>query len=223
MNPIQIAAGDRYHMLTITGEIDRSGTGVRRRRVKCRCDCGRDHEAYLENLRCGYVKSCGCTREANIRLSRTTHGLSNIKEHRIWSNIKSRCYNVNNPTYPKYGGAGIKVCDRWLDFANFFEDMGVRPHGKTSIDRIDNSKGYEPGNCRWADWFEQAENRRSSKYLTHRGKTQTIAQWSRETGLLKALPHRLTLGWSVADAIDTPLIRKHSHLRKLNSNTPTTP
>jgi hypothetical protein len=80
-----------------------------------------------------------------------------------WSNIKQRCYNVNNKDYKHYGGRGIKVCDRWLEsFENFLEDMGDRPDGY-SLDRIDNNENYEPSNCRWADKETQIKNRRRYK------------------------------------------------------------
>lgn len=82
--------------------------------------------------------------------------------YRVWCAIKDRCLNPNSKTsYPKYGGRGITICDRWRDsFEAFLEDMGERPEG-TSIDRIDNNKGYEPGNCRWADKWTQSRNRRN--------------------------------------------------------------
>lgn len=72
--------------------------------------------------------------------------------------MKNRCLNPNATDYPRYGGRGIRVCDRWLSFENFLADMGERPNG-TTIDRIDGSKGYEPTNCRWATASEQQRNR----------------------------------------------------------------
>jgi hypothetical protein len=108
-----------------------------------------------------------------------------------------RCTSPNNQNYAQYGGRGVTVCDQWLTFANFLADMGDRPEGKT-LDRIDNSKGYEPGNCRWATRKEQQRNRRSNRLLTHAGQTKTMAQWAEDLGVpYTRLQGRLKMGWSV--------------------------
>lgn len=94
---------------------------------------------------------------------RCLHGQSRTKTYRIWGRMKARCYNKNNRKWPEYGGRGIKVCDSWLEFEGFHRDMGDRPEG-LSIDRIDNSGNYEPGNCRWATEEEQQENKRRARW-----------------------------------------------------------
>ena len=96
---------------------------------------------------------------------RKNYGLSKTKEYRAWEGIKQRCLNKKHPSYKDYGGRGIKFCDRWLEFENFFKDMGIAKKG-LSIDRIDNDGNYEPSNCRWADIYEQAINQRLKKTNT---------------------------------------------------------
>lgn len=90
------------------------------------------------------------------------HGMINTPTYSSWHGMKSRALNPNVTGWQYYGGRGIKVCERWLDFRNFLQDMGERPEG-TSLERIDNDKGYEPGNCKWATKQEQFFNRRGTK------------------------------------------------------------
>jgi hypothetical protein len=88
-----------------------------------------------------------------------SHGMYRTKEYYAWGDMKARCLNDRHKAYPRYGGRGISVCDRWLSFENFLEDMGPCPPGLT-LERGDNDKGYEPSNCRWATRTDQSRNRR---------------------------------------------------------------
>lgn len=121
-----------------------------------------------------------------------------------WMNMKSRCLCKTNPRYEKYGGRGIKVCDQWLKFDNFLNDMGECPDGY-SIERIDVNGHYEPSNCKWIPLHHQGKNRRKSFFLTAFGKTQTLMEWSVETGLTyKVLFTRHKNGWPVHMVLSVP-------------------
>lgn len=135
-------------------------------------------------------------------------------EFTAWLNMRRRCHDPKHPKYPDYGGRGIEVCDRWrFSYRSFLADMGAKPEPKSSysLDRIDNDGPYSPENCRWARADTQANNRRWSRggkchILRHKGKALSIRGWSKETGIgYSALRWRLKAGWSVHDALTTPV------------------
>jgi len=141
------------------------------------------------------------------------HGQTGTRTYIAWVNMKSRCFNPNTIYFKWYGGRGITVCERWLDFQNFFEDMGHCPDGMT-LDRIDNNGNYTPENCRWATHKTQHNNRRRNRHITADGRTQTLQQWCDELGLSShCLRDRLKRGESIL----TPRI-KAGRPRKDGSN-----
>ena len=132
------------------------------------------------------------------------HGMTRTTVHNVWCGMRDRCFKPEGKDYQNYGGRGITVCERWLTFENFLEDMGIPPKGH-SIDRIDNDGNYEPGNCRWAPIVVQARNRRTNVLITAFGKTKTVAEWSEVCGLeRKTLEYRIRVGWDAERAISTP-------------------
>lgn len=119
-----------------------------------------------------------------------------------WCAMKARCLNPKSDRYPRYGGRGIKVCERWLIFDNFLADMGECPPGMT-IDRHHIDDSYEPGKCRWATDEEQANKRSNNHLVTWNDKTQTIAQWATELGMsYSKLVSRIWRGWPLELAMD---------------------
>lgn len=109
--------------------------------------------------------------------------LSRTSTYRIWIAMRSRCNNPKTANYDKYGGRGIKVCERWDNsFAHFLADMGERPPG-LSIEREDNDGNYKPGNCRWATRSEQGRNMRRNRMVTHNGETLCMAAWAERLGI----------------------------------------
>lgn len=115
---------------------------------------------------------------------REKHGLSKTPEYRIWAGICQRCNNSKRNEFNRYGGSGITLCAEWREsFSAFYQALGPRPSPRHSVDRIDNSKGYEPRNVRWATPEQQAQNSSIARPVTYRGRTMTVSEWARETGI----------------------------------------
>jgi hypothetical protein len=135
-----------------------------------------------------------------------THGMSYSRPYGIWRSMKERCLNKNSPAWRHYGGRGITVCDRWMEFENFYADMGDPPAGM-ELDRIDNDGPYTKENCRWATIKQQGRNRRTNRMITFRGETKCVTEWAESLGMRpSALIHRLDKGWPVEEAMTAPLV-----------------
>jgi len=161
----------------------------------------------------GKTKSCGCLSTEQKRIRETTHGMSNSPEYKAWSKMKSRCQDKFGKDWKDYGGRGIKIYGKWENFENFFKDMGRKPENH-SLDRIDNNGHYEPSNCRWANKFQQANNRRNNHLINVDGVYLTIAQCAKRFKIKQATIERRInlLNWDPLKAAITPSRSKHSRV-----------
>jgi hypothetical protein len=165
---ISRAANDKYH----------------HKRWLCRCDCGVIKEMNEFPIVSGRSQSCGCIHKNLFKERILKHGMHKSPEYRAWQDMKDRCYNINNERYCDYGGRGIKVCERWLVFENFLEDMGFRPGNEFSLDRYPNNDGdYEPDNCRWGTDEQQSRNKRSNTLLRYNGEEMILSDWANKLGV----------------------------------------
>lgn len=135
-----------------------------------------------------------------------THGDHGTPESKAWKAMRQRCRNPRCREWKFYGGRGIGICQEWDDYPRFLADMGRRPSAKHSLDRIDNSRGYEPSNCRWATDTEQCRNRRNNHLITSGSETLSVAAWSARTGIpYSTLLFRIRAGWDVERALTAPI------------------
>lgn len=192
--------GQTFNLLTVVGAPTVVG---RRTMYPCTCQCGSLSTVEGSALKGGKTKSCGCLKRVG---GHTTHGMSNTPVYRTWMSMLSRCNNPSSTSYPRYGGLGVEVCERWHSFENFYADMGDKPEGM-SIERKENSKGYYKENCKWATPVEQAKNRRSTTYVRVHGRILSFADAVRRFGAVSyhVAKNRVNRdGWSAARAITTP-------------------
>ena len=145
------------------------------------------------------------------------HGLSKTRLHTIWHSMLCRCKYKGTHSYKNYGGKGIKVCEEWEhNFMNFYNwAMSNGYKDGLTLDRIDNNKGYSPDNCRWATREEQANNRKTNRFLAYKGETKTCKQWCREYNVSPTtLYDRLGRGWTIEQALTIPVEGKHRKVFK---------
>lgn len=194
-NRPSVKEGDRYFKLKVISRIagsDKYGHSL----WKCRCDCG--NVITRPGVDIKHMKTCGCIRRQT--------GMSHTPEYAVWVAMLGRCEDEKDSSYTRYGGRGIRVCDKWKqDFFSFLNDMGPRPSEKHTIERVDNSGPYSPENCCWALPHQQARNKRSNVWITYEGETMILQDWADGAGLFsKTLANRLARGWSMKKALATP-------------------
>lgn len=201
--------------LDLTGQ--RFGLLVAVRRIggpdsqwECACDCGGLAVVQRTHLRSGNTKSCGCMGRPNRR-----HGMWRTKIYAVWRSMRGRCKNPRAKSYANYGGRGIKVCDRWESFDNFYADVGQAPFQGASLDRINNDGDYEPGNVRWATKKQQQDNRRDTHRVPTAEGVATLTQLAERSGINKnTLRHRLAVGMSAEEAISAPVRKAPARARR---------
>ena len=197
MGKFKDLTGLSFGRLTVISRVDDYVTpSTKRRRAQwlCRCECGTEKVVLGEALTRGLTLSCGCLQKERASEARTTHGLTSSRLYSVWSSINGRCYDPDLPTYHRYGGRGITVCDEWRESFQAFHDWAFAngydenaPRGQCTIDRIDNDLGYTPDNCRWVTQEVQMNNVSYNHYETYNGETKTVAQWAKDYNIPYAL------------------------------------
>lgn len=150
--PIEELQKQQFGRLTVIKDAGKNKH--KQRMVIAKCECGTERQYAVYNLVTGHIQGCGCIQIE----SRTKHNLTGTRIYHIWENMKQRCTNPKNDNYECYGDRGIMLCDRWIDFQNFYNDMSPTYQDNLQIDRIDNDGNYEPSNCRWVDRITQMNN-----------------------------------------------------------------
>lgn len=159
-------------------------------RWNCVCDCGKKCVVKSQELLAGKTVSCGCYAAESRLTAHRTHGLSKTRLYRVYTGMKTRCYNQNDAHYQSYGGRGIRICAEWLeDFRSFYDwamsngyDPDSKP-GTCSIDRIDVDGDYSPGNCRFIAMDEQAYNKTDNHLIEYKGETMPVSKAARLEGI----------------------------------------
>lgn len=202
----QDITGQQFNYWTVDS---RAGTSGGKALWNCLCRCGASGTVSGCDLRSGHSKSCGCHQKEMASKVNSTHRMRQSKEYAAWSAMMTRCTNPNAINYADYGGRGIKVCDRWKNFENFYADMG-EANGLT-LDRLDVNGDYESSNCRWATRKEQCNNKRNNLVIEFSGERMTAIQWSERTGIGEGtIRKRIRLGWPVERVLtEKPVIGRN--------------
>lgn len=186
---------------------------------QCCCRCGAEPVVQAHHLRSGHTRSCGClsvdTATKHGHRRRSSDG-KRSPTYQSWKSMIERCYLTTKDSYPNYGGRGVRVCDRWNpaaggSFENFLKDMGPRPDGTTlDKDRRGGVGGllYSPETCAWEPPGVQRRHSAQNRYVTHNGRTLCVSDWAAAAPVeltAAALCQRLTRGWTMQRALETPM------------------
>lgn len=171
MPPLIDLSGNRFGCWNVVRRAENAGTATR---WLCRCDCGTQSLVRAAHLTNGASTNCGCQRVGPVKHGASSGGTRGFSlTYRSWRAMRARVLNPGNKAYHHYGGRGIRICERWKDYAAFLADMGERPSIAHSIDRREANGNYEPGNCRWATQAEQVESLpQNQKGYRHKRRSQ---------------------------------------------------
>jgi hypothetical protein len=207
MSARRIFQDHTFNRLTVLFELPKRllPSGQSQRMFHCQCICGNLRDVSGPNLVSGQVKSCGCAKQSASKSRK--RWWTKLPEYLIWCGMNRRCMNPYDGSYIWYGGRGIYVCERWRhDFVAFYTDVGQRPTPFHTIERLNNNGPYAPNNCVWATETIQARNKRNNHLLTFNGRTQSMAAWAEESGILyTTLRSRINNQWSTGDALTIPV------------------
>lgn len=198
--------GQRFGRWTVLSKAERRT----QRYWICRCDCGNTRKIAQNTLRSGQSRSCGCLR------TRLTHGHAvghrTTPEYHAWIAMRQSCSNPSCTAYPRYGGRGVRVCERWQEsFANFLADVGKRPSADHVFSRRDKKGHFEPTNVHWILRSTRSRSRRNNRILEYNGQKRSVAEWAEMKGIHpRTVGSRLDRGWTIEQALETPVKSRSS-------------
>ncbi|MEI6282734.1 MAG: hypothetical protein WCP82_08480 [Alphaproteobacteria bacterium] len=207
-----IAAGDVYGRYTVLGVFKEEGAYPKFGRVQCSCGSPPRYVG-ITALRSKQAQSCGCLHKERV----TKHGEWKNPLFKVWKAMISRCSNTNDKRYPRYGGRGVVVCERWMDVHQFIADVERGYEPGLQLDRKNNDSGYEPSNCQWATAKQQTRNYSRNVVLEHDGKRLCVVDWAAEVGIpAPVLYDRIDRGWTAARTLTTSVMstRESSHIAR---------
>jgi hypothetical protein len=174
-----------------------------------RCRCGKEFgrkSTHLLNRKIKNPQSCGCAIPEQVSARFKTHGLKAHRLYNIWFKMIRRCSSPLSQDWNRYGGRGIRVCERWHDIHNFVADMDSSFKKGLTIDRIDNDGDYTPENCRWATDLEQNRNKNNNRWIEADGERKLLCDWAVDLGCYPStILSRLSWGWSEQEAATVPI------------------
>ena len=198
--------GNRYGRLTVIRVAQRSVNGTHII-WECRCDCGNNTSVRSPDLRNGKTQSCGCLKDEKTSKRFRKHPKGTERLQNVYYAMRARCTNPDDADYPRYGGRGINVCEKWKSGPDQFIDWALSNGYRNGLllDRIDNDAGYNPDNCRWADDYVQANNRSNTRLVTYRGIERPVSELCRDLNINRStVIGRLNRGWSIEEAVSIP-------------------